>query len=461
MTTQFRRTALWSTRVIVLIGASHAGQSIAQEAADVKGATLVEQAATTTGPEPEISSGSESSHKVSPIGRETLTGDWGGRRSRLVADGFTWWGSYISETFGVVRGGLRKGTAYTQQVNVGLDLDMERIAGWQGAKFHFILNDRAGDNTSAKYIGNFFNVQEIYGFQWAKISEISYEQDLAGKKVNLQIGYLPIGTEFGALAGSCDFVNVALCAHPKNFSMGSGWTGYPAATWGAQIRFHARPDITLRAGLFQVAPTVIEKRYAFNLFGARTTGVMMPLEVEYAPSRAKGSKALPGSYKLGFYYDTSNAPRIGEAGEVDDRYGFYANFSQVLTRSPDKKRNLSAIGYLAFNPRGGAPVTEWYLAGLIKTGTFKSRDSDTFGVALIKSVINPRQRRAHAANVVGSEPFADLPAGESVAELAYGAQIREWLVVRPSLQFIFDPGAFSYETRPTAVAAGVQVKVQF
>ena len=105
------------------------------------------------------------------------------------------WGSYISETFGVVRGGLRKGTAYTQQVNVGLDLDMERIAGWQGAKFHFILNDRAGDNTSAKYIGNFFNVQEIYGFQWAKISEISYEQDLAGKKVNLQIGYLPIGTE--------------------------------------------------------------------------------------------------------------------------------------------------------------------------------------------------------------------------------------------------------------------------
>ena len=98
---------------------------------------------------------------------------------------------------------------------------------------------------------------------------------------------------------------------------------------------------------------------------------------------------------------------------------------------------------------------------MIKTGTFKSRDSDTFGVALIKSVINPRQRRAHAANVAGSEPFADLPAGESVAELAYGAQIREWLVVRPSLQFIFDPGAFSYETRPTAVAAGVQVKVQF
>ena len=48
-----------------------------------------------------------------------------------------------------------------------------------------------------------------------------------------------------------------------------------------------------------------------------------------------------------------------------------------------------------------------------------------------------------------------------MAELAYGAQIREWLVVRPSLQVIFDPGAFSYETRPTAVAAGVQVKVQF
>ncbi len=463
MTSKNRGAVLLPMWVILMIGTTYSSQSRAQQVEDTKEAITVEETVTVTAvePEQEIPSGSESPHKVSPIGRQTLTGDWGGVRTRLAADGVTIWGGYISETFGVVRGGLRKGTAYTQQLNAGVDLDMERIAGWKGAKFHFILDDRVGDSTTEKYIGNYLSVQEVYGFQWAKISEISYEQDIAGGKANLRLGYFPIGNEFGALAGSCNFVNVALCAHPKNFAGATGWTGYPFATWGAQARIHPRPDITLRAGLFQVVPTVVRKHYAFNPFGGETTGVIMPLEVEYAPSRAKGSKALPGSYKLGFYYDSSNARRIGGTDKVDNRYGFYTNFSQMITQSPDKRRNLSVIGYLAFNPLTSAPITEWYMAGLIKTGTFKNRDRDTFGVAFIKSVINPRQRMIHSSSGTGTEPFAELPVGESVAEIAYGVQIRQWLVIRPSLQLILDPGAFSYETRPNAVAAGMQVKVQF
>ena len=456
MIMQFRLAAFLAA---MLIYAAQTGQSVAQELSNTAKPSVAGESADEV--ELEIPSASETPHKVSPIGRRTMTGSWGGERIRLHERGITLWGGYVSETFGVPGGGLRKGTAYTQQLNAGIDLDMERIAGWGGAKFHFILNDRRGDSASGDFIGNFFNVQEVYGFQWTKISEISYEQNLADGNANLRIGFFPIGNDFGVVAGSCNFVNVALCAHPKNFAGGSGWTGYPFATWGAKAKVNVRSDITVQVGAFQVVPTVIEKRYAFNPFGGDTTGVIMPFEVEYAPGRVDGFKGLTSSYKIGFYYDTSNAPRMGGPGEVGDRYGVYANASQVIARTGENGRNLSGIGYVAFNPKSGAQFTQWYMAGLIKTGTFMGRDRDTFGVAFIRSVINPRLRNSHRVPSTGPMPGANPPIGESVAEIAYGAQIRQWLIARPSLQIILDPGALSYQNRPTATAAGLQIKAQF
>ena len=64
---------------------------------------------------------------------KTLTGDWGGTRTALDERGIRFRGDYVGEAMGVVDGGYgRTGARYAQQVRVGVDLDMGRLAGWDG-----------------------------------------------------------------------------------------------------------------------------------------------------------------------------------------------------------------------------------------------------------------------------------------------------------------------------------------
>jgi hypothetical protein len=182
------------------------------------------------------------------------------------------------------------------------------------------------------------------------------------------------------MALGCNLVNAAFCAHPLSLSGNSGWYNYPNARWGAAVRYRLRPDLAIRTGLYQVNPRLSEEGNAFRPFAHGTTGVLLPVEVEYDPGAAEGSRVLPGHYKLGVYYDMSRVARQAESGTVDGRYGIYLLADQMVLREGDDGRGLSIFGQFTANPRASAQIIRWYAAGLVKTGTFKGRDSDTIAL---------------------------------------------------------------------------------
>ena len=57
--------------------------------------------------------------------------------------------------------------------------------------------------------------------------------------------------------------------------------------------------------------------------------------------------------------------------------------------------------------------------------------------------------------------IANLDSGEQLLELNYGAQVTPWLLLRPDLQYIIEPGAFYGAKRSNALVAGLQVKATF
>ena len=395
--------------------------------------------------------------------RETLTGDWGGLRTRLKQSGVTVRADYVSETFSAVDGGQRRGTAYTQQLRGGFDFDMDKIAGWSGATLHFTVNDRRGIGISSDYIGNRLPVQEAAGGYYARLAEFSYEQSLLDGRLNLRLGYFAMGNDLGGMILGCNFVNAAFCAHPLSESGNSGWYNYPNARWGAAIRYRIRPDLAVRTGVYQVNPRLNDERAAWRPFTGGTTGVLMPLEVEYDPGIVPGSRALPGHYKLGVYYDTSRADRRGEPGTLLGRYGVYALADQMILREGTGNRGLSVFAQFTANPPSSAQITHWYAAGLVKTGTFAGRDADTISLGVIHAEVNPRLRHAQADLAVDPlvDGYTSLPAGETAIEASYGIQITRWLSFRPDVQYIVDPGAFSFRRTDDALALGAQVKMQF
>lgn len=396
-----------------------------------------------------------------PAERETLTGDWGGLRSDLKQAGVTFRGDYVSETFSAVDGGERRGTTYVQQVRLGADFDMERLTGWKGGIVHVTVNDRRGVGLSSDFVGNRLPIQEAAGGYYARLTEASVEQNLMSGRLNLRLGYFAMGNDLGGMPIGCNFVNAAFCAHPLSMSGDSGWYNYPNARWGAAVRYKLRPDLTLRTGVYQVNPRLNDEDNAWDPFAGGTTGVVLPLEVEYDPGTAKGNGALPGHYKVGVYYDTSRVERQGGGGTVKGRYGFYILADQMILREGMGGRGLSVFGQFTANPQISAQITRWYAGGLVKTGTFRGRDADTIGLGFTHAVVDPRLRRANVGIAPVPGAYASLPAGETAIELSYGFQANRWLVLRPDIQYIVDPGAFRFRSTPNALALGLQVRMQF
>lgn len=392
---------------------------------------------------------------------ETLTGDWGGLRTDMKDAGITVRGDYVSESFAAVDGGVKRGSAYTQQIRLGADVDMDRIMGWKGAKLHVTLNDRRGIGISSDYIGNRLPVQEAYGGQYSRLSEVSYEQDLDGGRLNMRLGYFAMGNDLGGMPIGCNFVNAAFCAHPLSMSGDSGWYNYPNARWGVAVRYRPRPDLAIRTGVYQVNPRLNDEDNRFDPFAGGTSGIILPLELEYDPGISPGSRALPGHYKIGVYYDTSRVNRLGGDGTVRGRYGVYLLADQMILREGNGSRGLSLFGQFTANPQVSAQITRWCAAGVVKIGTFAGRDADTLALGVVHAEVDPRLRRVHATADALADGYVALPVGETAIELSYGLQVRRWLNVRPDVQYIVEPGAFSFRSTKNAVAIGGQIKMQF
>ncbi|MDG2527627.1 carbohydrate porin [Caulobacter endophyticus] len=390
--------------------------------------------------------------------RTTLTGDWGGQRTDLAEDGIIFRGDYVSETFSVLDGGLRRGGGYTQQIRVGADFDLDKLAGWSGGILHLTFNDRRGKGVSSDVVGNRLPIQEAYGGQYTRLTELSIEQQLDGGRLDLRAGFFAMGNDLGGMAIGCNLVNAAFCAHPLSMSGDSGWYNYPNARWGVAARYAVRPDVLVRTGVYQVNPALNDKRNAWRPFASGSTGVMLPLEVEYDRG---GKGGLPGHYKLGAYYDSSRVTRQGETGTVKGRYGVYLLADQMIWREGSGNRGLSLFGQFTSNPKASAPITRWYEAGLVKTGTFRGRDADTIALGVVHARLNPRLRQAYVDAAATPVDYGALPVGETAIELSYGWQATRWLTVRPDVQYVIEPGAFGYRDTPNALAVGAQVKAQF
>jgi porin len=102
-----------------------------------------------------------------------LTGDWWGLRTLLHNWGVDFNLDYFSEMAGNISGGkdnfsgypkgLGQSWAYTDQALFGLDLDFQKMIGWEGGSFEFYVTKRTGENLSGWTNPNTLQlIQEVY-----------------------------------------------------------------------------------------------------------------------------------------------------------------------------------------------------------------------------------------------------------------------------------------------------------
>jgi porin len=398
----------------------------------------------------------------------TLTGDWNGVRSDWASKGVIVRGDYVSETLGVVDGGYgEKSARYAQQLRVGVDLDMARLADWAGGSFHFTLNDRRGRSTSNDLVGNRFPIQEAHGGQYTRLSEVSYDQKFNAGNSYIKLGFYAMGNQFASHTLLTNFVNAAFCAHPLSFMGNSGWYNYPAARWGIEGAQNLSPNFNVRVGWFQVNPNLgfsARDTYAFKPFADGTTGSLYPVEFTW---KTATSTQYPGVYKFGGYYDSSRVAKRGlDTAKTTGRDGVYLLVEQkVYTPGQDKDQGLVAFAQYMQSDHDTALMTHWYAVGGVYQG-IGSRSQDRVAFGYVGGDINHRLLDARTTQLVGAgvptdSPLYNLSSAEELFELAYSFQVNPWLMLRPDVQYIVNPGTYAYKQTDNALAVGLQAKVTF
>ncbi|TAN03343.1 MAG: carbohydrate porin [Rhodanobacteraceae bacterium] len=400
--------------------------------------------------------------------RATLTGDWGGLRTRLKQDGITFNAHYASESAGIFVGPLRHTARYTQQLDLETLFDLDKLAGIHDALVQFTLTYRSGRSLSNDVLHNQFSVQELYGAgQNFRLAELNFQQDLDDHKIHYEIGWSPVGDDFARLPDFCKFQNGVICGHANAMTTNSGAHNFPTAQWGAHVKLHVTPAFYVATGVYLDNPDAGNANEGFNL-SFKHTGEFVPVELGWHT----GGDAMPGDYKIGAYYNSANTPDVyddidgmpaGLTGapfiERNGRWGGYGIASQTVYSNPDTLRHLRLGIMGGMGDRATARYSWFWLAGGVWQGTFPGRSQDFVSFVIAYAHTNPRLTRFQRERDSVLPGAVGIQTYEGIVEVDYGAQVTPWLKLRPNLQYVIHPGGTG--KIPDTLVAGLYAQVTF
>ncbi|WP_211352704.1 carbohydrate porin [Luteibacter pinisoli] len=402
-----------------------------------------------------------------------LFGDWGGERTRLADKGITFDFGYGFEAAHNYSGGTRNITRYTDQWKFGTAFDLEKLWGWEGAKFTMVVTDRNGRDIGADAnIGNNQLIQEVYGRgQTWHLTIFALEQKFFDDKLSWKIGRLPVGEDINQF--SCDFQNLSFCgAQPGNI-VGDYWINWPTSQWATVLKLNTSSDTFVKLAAYQMNPKYADDSYAVHHgltpgFPSGTTGALIPLEFGWTPK----INGLPGSYRAGVWYNTSNGNDLylneqhqplaefgGTPLQHDSRRGAWITFQQQVTGEAGGKGTTVFLNVTSADHATSATNNQISL-GMEYKGIF-DRPNDFIGAAFGASYANGyAAKNQRLINQLNPDNAAIVNDGyEKVTEVFYSWSPIPSIAIRPNLQYIKDPGGSN--KRDDAFVLGLKTSVAF
>jgi porin len=401
-----------------------------------------------------------------------LFGDWLGTRSELAAEGIKPLVLFITDPFANVTGGRRRGFSEYDLLGLDLLLDTDKLLGWPSGGFRIGFANNSGTSLSQKYVGNNFPIQLAnVADANPRLTYLSYTQSLFDDKLSVRFGRLTINSVYGEeFAGSQyfkAFTSVAFDLVPLGvFLNAPGAFGYPLATWGARVKFEPVESFYAMAGCYNGDPGVKEgDRHGVD-FTLRGPPFLIG-EIGYRRNYGKDATGLPGNVKLGAYFNGGSAEVFGSglngqpSETVQARYGFYALGDQALARwgDPAERRHLGAFAAFVCAPDQRVNQIPYFFdAGLVAYGFLPSRPRDFAGFGVAYGSYSGDLRRAEEVQAL-TDPAVGVQSWEMTLEWTYGCTVQPGLVVRPSLQYLVNPGG--NKAVPNALAIGLNLVVNF
>ncbi|QDH18017.1 carbohydrate porin [Swingsia samuiensis] len=405
--------------------------------------------------------------------QSTMTGDWGGLRTRLTDMGINIGGRFLQDTSGNPRGGKAKTTRYADEFGLNIDFDLKKLTGYKIGYIHFSSTSRQGLGIGAK-LPALDSPQEIFGSgETVRLTRLSWEMKW-NQYVATEVGEINTendfeqGSTYWGMNAYCQFQSNAICGMPQSIAMNSGYGYYPTAHPGAWVKFYpaGNDHYLVQFGVYSVDPTISNTHngWKMNLHG--TTGTYLPFQLGWHQGGANDySGPLQTNIKVGGYWDTSEVKDVysqlgtfevpqqylvsAPSQKVRGRFGGWVQADRMLERDKrDPSRGTSVFGSFTWgDPR--TSVAPYFITwGVTRKGTFASRPNDTFSIGMKMLWVNPKltiwARQMQEAGAKGLYK----PSGEHALEMNYGWRPTPWLMVRPGVQYIWNTGGTKKYNNP-------------
>ncbi len=397
-----------------------------------------------------------------------LLGDMGGIRTTLGNYGITLNFTDSENLLGNLAGGVKQGATLQGVATGTMEIDTGKAFGLQGGTFRVTALQIHGRSLTPYYLDDLQAANGNEAEDTTRLWELWYDQAFDYGKFDVRLGQQSIDNEFIVSKYSGLFVDT-MAGWPliPSEDLYGGGPAYPLASLGARIQVKPADNTTILAGAFDDNPgggVFSDDTQALDAAGAKfnlNTGALFISELQYAVNEpAVGQmiqadqpppSSLPGTYKIGFWYDTGAFPdqRFGTDGlslaspnsngnpeEHKDNYSLYGVADQTVWQSAaDSWRTLNIFARVMGAPENQNLIDFSFNGGVTLTAPLPGRDNDQTGIDF--GVGRVSGRAASLDRDVGITPRGT----EELIELTYQTQITPWLTLQPDIQYVINPGA--------------------
>lgn len=410
-------------------------------------------------------------------GMQSSSDDW---NSTLFADAYgvrIWLNHYglrfslqdVEEVWGVASGGLHQGASYNGMSAASLTFDPSRIGGWKYGLFNVSALQIRGRSATSDNVGALNTLSGYDAQRSLRLFELWYGQGFLGNRLDVRVGSLDLDTEFMVSQNASLFLNASfgwpLSASTDLYSGGPSW---PYSALGARIRYNPLYPLVLMLAATDDNPTggpfyPSQDNPTQNLSGTRfgvSNGALFMFEAQLWVDAARrlglDHAALPGTWKIGGYYDNGSFPdrrysangRILAAPDasVSPRYYHgnwmvYGVFDQTIWRiEGDTPRAASVFIRVTGNDGIKNTFSFGAEAGLTVQGIVPHRKDDVLGIAWGAGFFGRRAKQAAEDSLLYSGEMTSGRKSEHHIELTWQTPVLPWLNIQPDFQYICNVG---------------------
>lgn len=383
-----------------------------------------------------------------------------GHRAALAARGLTYELNYVFDVIGNTSGGMRRGTVYSGRGEIAVEGNLEKLVGWQGARFRINAFQIHGGALTRDYIGNIAPVSNIEAFPYTRLFEAWVQQKLG--IFTIRAGQLGADSETASSSTAGQFNNGAFGWPALNAgNIPSGGPAYPLATPGVSLKvdlwdqyklpfemlFYVLNGNPARAGLGDP-----QQRNRHGVDFRLRNGALYATEARYDFDK---EGPMAGTYKIGAWYHSTkfDDKRWGTDGlSLADpssngaplrhrgNHALYAIADQtLLPAGKGRDWQLSAFARGFFSPQSDRNLMSWQADGGFMVKGMFDRANDSFGVAASVMKIGSRAR-GFDRDFASFNPGTPVRGYEALIEANYLYEVRRGFTIQPSVQYIVHPG---------------------